>query len=749
MDRKEKIYSYIKSSGYVPLKEAELMSVLCVPESDREEFLNILQHLSDEGKIIKTKRGRYEQNRGNKIVTGKISCSAHGFFAFLTPDSEEERDLYINGDYLNDALHGDIVKASVTATDPISGRREGHVIKILEHGNHTLSGVVRKKKKTGYEIRPDSPKIYTNILVSEENLLNAQIGDRVLVEITKYPPDCMGIVTKVLGDSHELKSNVEAILFEENIDTEFDSECLLQAENTPQKVTDEDTKSRLDLREKMIFTIDGDDARDFDDAVSLDLLENGDYRLGVHIADVTHYVTEGSPLDNTAFFRGTSVYLPDRVIPMLPKTLSNGICSLNPHEDRLTLTVFMNINSQGVVTSHELCKSVIHSCERMTYNNVAKLLNKPTKSLLAKYEYLLPTLKNMEKLAIILRNRRMERGSIDFDFPEAEIIVNDNGEPTDIIRAEREISHKIIEEFMLLANETIAEYAFWSELPFVYRVHEPPTVENMRDFQHFISAFGLGIKEKFSETEPIHPKALQQVLSSASGLPEEHMISVYTLRSLMKAEYKPENMGHFGLAAKYYCHFTSPIRRYPDLAIHRILKDFIDGKQVEKYRSFAINSAKHSSLAERKAQTVERDVCELMKAYYMTQYIGYIFEARISSITDFGIFAELENTVEGLIRVENLKDDFYIYNPENKTFTGRHNNKCYKIGDTIDIAVARCDLLSRQIDFIPAEDADMSDIDALQKRAYKHQREKEKRINNPKKPQKRRKSFKKRRKFHH
>lgn len=723
MNRKEKILAYIKSPEYFPLSAKELAIFLAVPNEDFSELEKILSELESEGKIKKNKRGKYKKSNEKKVITGTLSCSARGFFAFLTPDDENEKDVYIHGDNLSTALHGDRVSVMIDKVDTVSSKSEGHVTKILERNNTTISGVVKRKKRNGFEIRPDSPKIYTTILVHEKDMLDAVQGMRVIAEITDFlPNETLGKVISVLGDSDDLRTHVSSILFCENIDADFPEDV----ENTPSpsKVSEDDIKGRLDLRDKLTITIDGDDARDFDDAVSLDILENKNYLLGVHIADVTHYVTENSAFDNEAFKRGTSIYLPDRVIPMLPERLSNGICSLNPHEDRLTLTVFMEITPDGVIKSHELKKSVIHSRERMTYNNVARLLDNPSDELLSKYSYLMPMLKGMETLAMVLRKRRFERGSIDFDFPESEIIVDDYGIPQEIVPEVREVSHKIIEEFMLAANETIAEYAFWSEIPFVFRVHEPPTTESMRDFQHFISAFGLGLKERFSDDEPIHPKALQQVLSAASGLEEAHMISTYTLRSLMKAEYKAENLGHFGLAAKYYCHFTSPIRRYPDLAIHRILKDFIDGKSVDRYTKFAQVASKHSSEQERKAQNIERDVCDLMKAYYMSQYIGYVFEAKISSITDFGIFAELENTVEGLIRIENLKDDFYIYDSEKRTLTGRHNNRTYKIGDSIDIAVARCDLLSRQIDFIPAEGADMSDIDAFMKNQKKRERKK-------------------------
>ena len=729
MERKEKILSYIKSSGYVPLKIGELMAVLCVPVEDETEFAALLDELVGEGKIIKTKRGRFESSRGGRVVCGTLSCSAHGFYAFLTPDDEGEKDVYIKGEYLAGALHGDYVSAVIDCEDSQNGRADGHVLKILKHANENIFGVIKKKKKDYYEIRPDSPKIYSNVAVAEENLAGAELGERVVVRITDFSASHpTGVVIKRLGSADDLKSNIEAILFLENIQSNFEQETISEAEQTPAEVSDKELEGRLDLRDKLIFTIDGDDARDFDDAVSLEILKNGRRRLGVHIADVTHYVKPGSALDREAFERGTSIYLPDRVIPMLPKKLSNGICSLNPDVDRLTLSVFMEFSKSGRLMAHELHKSVIHSCERMTYNNVTKLLTNPTPELTTRYKRLLPTIKRMENLAMTLREKRMERGSIDFDFPESKITVGADGLPTNIVREKTGISNKIIEEFMLAANETVAEYAFWSEIPFVYRVHEPPTTENMRDFSRFVSAFGLGIKEKFSDSEPIHPKALQQVLSAASGMEEEHMISVYALRSLMKAEYKPENLGHFGLAAKYYCHFTSPIRRYPDLAIHRILKAFISGKNVENYSAFAAEAAKHSSDAERSAQSVEREVCDLMKTYYMSKYIGYIYEAKISSVTDFGIFAELENTVEGMIRPENLKDDFYEFDSEKRIFTGRRGGKVYKIGDAIEIAVARCDLLTRCIEFIPAENATMADIDALQKKAFKKRRETDKKI---------------------
>lgn len=734
MKRKEKVLSYIRSPEYIPLKISELMIVLDVPAEDTDELIKILDELCTEGKILKTKRGKYEANKGAKVVTGKIVCNPYNFFAYLIPDEETEEKVFISGDYLNTALHGDRVSVKVDGFSQKFSRYEGKVATVLERANQTVVGVIKKQKNGYYQLRPDSPRIYTNIRISEENIGNAQVGDRVISQTIKFTPEAEGIVINILGDANDLKTNTDAILFTENIQTEFSEPALLQAESISDKVLEQDLSDRLDLREKLIFTIDGDDARDFDDAVSLETLPNGNYSLGVHIADVTHYVTENSPLDSDAFKRGTSVYLPDRVIPMLPEKLSNGICSLNPNVDRLTLSVIMEISPDGRVIGHELQKSVINSKERMTYSKVTELLTVRNTKLLDRYAHLVPTLKEMEKLSLALRNRRQDRGSIDFDFPEAEIKLNKKGEPYDIVRAERGISHKIIEDFMLIANETVAEYAFWAEIPFVYRVHEPPTAENMRSFQQFISAFGVGIKEKFSDDEPIHPKTLQQVLSTVKGMEEEHMIAVFTLRSLMKAEYKAECLGHFGLAAKYYCHFTSPIRRYPDLAIHRILKAFISGKSLDAYERFAVEASKHSSETERKAEFVERDARDLMKTYFMSMYIGYVFEATISSVTDFGFFAELENTVEGLVRMENLKDDFYEYDENRRVIVGRHNGVTYKIGDKIEIAVARCDIMTRQIDFIPAEDATMSDIDALQKQVNKKKKEQRKKIKKSKNP---------------
>ncbi len=702
-DRKEKILNYIKSKEYLPLKFEEMAAVLCVPEEDFDKFSRILDELVSEGRIKLSKKKRYQLS-DNEILCGTLLCNAYGFYAFFKPDDENEEEIFISGEKLNGAMHTDKVLVSIDIKNPSTGKREGHVTKILERGIKKLTGIIKRERKNVFLVESDNKKIYSNVLVNKLDAQDAFIGDRVLIEITDYQDNTLfGIVSKNLGSGDEIRSNIEAIIEEHSIKQEFDEETILEAEKAPKRVSLKEIEKRFDLREKTIFTIDGDDARDFDDAVSIEMI--GDkYLLGVHIADVTHYVKEGSSLDSEALIRGTSVYLADRVIPMLPKVLSNGICSLNPKVNRLTLSVFMKIDKDGNIEFESLKKSVIRSCERLTYNDVADMLE--GKKTIKKYEYIMPDLLNMQKLAEILYNRRQKRGSINFDFPEAEIITNDLGEPVNIIKSERRISHKMIEEFMLAANETVAELAFWGEIPFVYRVHEPPTLEKIQDFNRFLINFGYGLKGKIDEDNPVHPKAFQQVAEKIKGTREEIMISTYMLRSLMKADYRPENEGHFGLAAKYYCHFTSPIRRYPDLMIHRILKSYIDGWDSNKYSEIVKEASKNSSEREQSAEYCERDVDDMMKAAYMSQFLGEEFEATISSVTGFGMFVELENTVEGLIRLADMKDDYYEFDEALRTIIGKRGLKEYKIGDKINVVLVRTNLLERQIDFVRTEDFD-------------------------------------------
>ena len=706
MDRKEKILSYMCSKEYIPLKFAELMIVLDVPAEDEEELRDILTELCIEGKIYMTKKGRYMSVEGeNSTVVGKLVCNAKGFFGFVICDDENESDIFISGDDMGDAINGDRVIVHIDDNDNAKGHRQGHITKVLERGNKVIVGVIYKEKDRYFYVRPDNRKIYSKIIIAQSDAMTAQMGDRVAVQITRYSDKkkIFGEVISVLGQQDSLKSCIEGIILGNDIKQEFDKETLNEADKIPQTVTENQFAGREDLRDMIIFTIDGDDARDFDDAVSLTLKNNGNYYLGVHIADVSEYVKEGTALENEAYKRGTSVYLADRVIPMLPTSLSNGICSLNPQVDRLTLSVFMEITGDGNVVSHKLCKSVICSKERMTYNNVNKMLEDGDEELCERYKHILPTLKLMEDLAQILKNKRTLRGAIQFDFPESHIVVNENGEPIEIEKEVRGTSNKMIEEFMLSANETIAEYAFWSEIPFVYRNHEAPTLEKIMTFNEFILHFGLSFKGKIDRDTPIHPKALQQILDTVKDTPQERIVASTMLHSLMKAKYSEENLGHFGLAAKYYCHFTSPIRRYPDLIIHRIIKEYlhggIDDERIAVLSKKTQEAAETSSVTERAAIELERDVEKMKKAQYMSYHLGEKFEGVISGITGYGMYVELENTIEGLVRLDRMYDDYYDAYPEQYRIVGQRTNKVYSLGQRVSIIVSDADYYEGTIDF--------------------------------------------------
>ncbi len=687
MERKEKVFSYILSRDYTPLTFDEMRIALDVPESDLSELYSILDELINEGKIFLSKKKRYAACEKNLLYPGILRCNPRGKFGFVTTQSLAE-DIFVAPNNLSTAIDGDKVLVKITGKS--RGRNEGIIEKVLERTNTTISAVMTDD----FSATPDNQRILKKIKLN--NIQDAKVGDRVLVELTDYSKtgNIFGDVVSVLGNSMDLKTLTESIIFEHKIKSEFDEATLLEASFYPDKISKEDLDGRSDFREEIIFTIDGEDARDFDDAVSLKITEKGNYELGVHIADVTHYVRQNSALDNEALIRGTSVYLADRVIPMLPTNLSNGLCSLNPHLDRLTLSVIMEINPSGDVVSHNITKGVIRSCERMTYNNVAKILE-GDKELCKKYSHIVPILKNMLALSKILNKRREERGSINFDFPESRIVIGDDGRPQEIVKVIRNDAHRLIEEFMLIANETVAEFAFWADIPFVYRVHEQPDSDKMDSFRRFIGNFGLFMKGK-----EVHPKDLQQILEQIRDSDSETLIATYMLRSLMKAEYQTVCAGHFGLASKYYCHFTSPIRRYPDLLIHRILKDFLDGHDTMKYKGLISSAASHSSDTEREAELCERDVDDLFKTAYIAAFVGAEFPAQISGITSFGMFAELENSVEGLIRLETIEGDYYEFDENQRALIGKRHGKIYRIGDSVEIEVVGADLCSRRIDFI-------------------------------------------------
>lgn len=711
MTREEKIYAYMTSEFYVPLRFDELMAVLDVPAEDADELAAILGDLINSGKIFITKKQRYMPvSKAERLTAGVLRCNAKGYFGFLICDDKDEDDVYIYGDNMGDALHGDRVLVKIDNESKDSGKREGHVVRVTERANENIVGVIFKQKDGTFRMRPDDKRIYKSVRISPEEMNGAELGSRVCAEVTSISPagKLHGRVIMLLGESDSLKSRIEGIILSNKIKQEFDEATLEAADKVPVEIDPKDIEGREDFRDKLIFTIDGDDARDFDDAVSLDIMENGNYMLGVHIADVTNYVREHEPLDEEAFERGTSVYLADRVIPMLPKNLSNGICSLNPNVDRLTLSVMMEVDRNGGVVNHSLVKSVINSKYRMTYNKATAIIERTDDELLKEYAPLVKTLDEMQKLSEILIKKRDKRGAIDFDFPETYIEVDEDGDPISIGRAERGVSNRLIESFMLCANETVAEYAFWSELPFVYRVHEAPSTDKLTAFNRFIRPFNLQIKERIDGDEPIHPKALQEILDNVKDTPEERMVSLEMLHSLMKAAYSENNLGHFGLAAKYYCHFTSPIRRYPDLMIHRILKEFIDGKliddRLQHFKAIVNEAAVHSSEREVNAEHTERDVDDLMKTAYMSNHIGDEFDAIVSSITGFGMFVELPNTVEGLIRVENMSEDYFEYDEQASVLRGAHTGITYKVGDPVKVILAAADIETSRIDFVLSDD---------------------------------------------
>ena len=699
-----KILEYMREEAYNPLLFEELAQALGVGKDEYEQLIEMLQNMEQEGLVVKTRRKRYGIPERMNLVVGRLQGSQKGF-GFLIPDNLDIKDLYIPVESLNGAMHNDKIIARITKGVVGGNKSEGEIIRILKRANEKIVGTFEKNRNFGFVV-PDDRRIYQDIFVSKDDFGDAKEGHKVVIEITKWPEgrrNPEGKVIEILGHKNDAGTDILSIIRSHNLPEEFPAEVEIQASKIPDEVRSEQISNRRDLRNKIIITIDGEDAKDLDDAVSLEVLENGNYSLGVHIADVSQYVFESSPLDNEALKRGTSVYLVDRVIPMLPKKLSNGICSLNPQVDRLTLSCSMEINEKGNVVKYEIYESIIRTKERMTYGNVNKILEDDNDEIKERYNYLIDTFKDMEKLMNILRKKRKLRGSLDFEFDETKIILDDKGKPIDIRPYERGASEKIIEEFMIVCNETIAEHMYWKEMPFVYRVHEDPDPEKIQALNEFIHNFGYSIKG----TDEIHPKALQQVLDKVAGKKEERLINTLLLRSLRKARYDGESIGHFGLASKFYCHFTSPIRRYPDLTIHKIIKEDIHGKlNAERIRQLKERIpfiAEQSSIRERAAEEAERETEDLKKAEYMKDRIGEEYEGIISSVTAFGMYVQLENTIEGLIHVSNMEDDYYIFDENNHFLIGERKKKIYRIGDMVKIRVLSADISNRNIDFVLAE----------------------------------------------
>lgn len=705
-ERKERILAYMESEGYVPIKRRDMRAMLSVPQEDREKFENLINELIAEGRVFETKKGKLASPKDLQMATGTFIGHARGF-GFVTPDAGGE-DIFIPASETMGAMQKDRVLYKMLHKAEKGKKADGVIVRILERGQQRIVGTFEAGSKGYGFVVADDKKIAKDIFISRENTKGAVTGHKVVVEITDYGEDRRnpeGKVIEILGHINDPGVDILSVIRRYELAVEFPEEVYAEIEHLGTEVAEADKKGREDLRDLLTITIDGADAKDLDDAVSLKRLGNGNFELGVHIADVSHYVRENTALDKEAYARGTSVYLVDRVIPMLPHKLSNGICSLNPHVDRLALSCLMEVNGRGEVVSHRILESVINSDYRMTYTAVREILEDGTPALLEQYAEILPMLEDMEELRQILGEKRRKRGSVNFDLPESKIILDENGKPIDIKPYEKSIATNMIEEFMLVCNETIAENSFWQEMPFMYRSHQEPDEDKLEKMEQFLRGFGYYLRKKDGE---IHPRELQKVLQKAEETDEERIITRMVLRSMMQARYTAENGGHFGLAAKYYCHFTSPIRRYPDLEIHRMIKKMLHGELDEKasvyYRRKMPDWAKHCSKQERVAEDAERDTDALKKVEFMEDKVGQIYEGIISSVTNWGIYVELPNTIEGMVALSQMDDDYYEFDEKKMLVFGKRTKKSYRLGDKVVVSVAKVDRMMGTIDFAFAEE---------------------------------------------
>ena len=696
--RKKIIYEFICDEFYVPMKLKELAMLLQVPKDQRDELKAVMDSLEAEGKVHVTQKGKYIKGEA-KHLRGIFQANARGF-GFVTVEGEPE-DIFIGEEDMGGAMQGDEVEVAITKA-PEGRRREGKILKIVNRGTQRLIGYYQSRKNFGFVV-PDNERILQDIFVPAEQSKGAVTGHKVVVELTSYGGERKkpeGRIVEILGHANDPGVDILSIVKAYDLPIEFPEKVLNQAERVAKPVTGADMAGRKDVRDWQTVTIDGEDAKDLDDAITL-TKEGDNYILGVHIADVTNYVQENSALDREALKRGTSVYLADRVIPMLPHVLSNGMCSLNAGEDRLALSCIMTVDAKGNVVDHQIAETVVNVDERMSYTSVKKILEEHDEEECRRYQTLIPMFELMKELSEILRNRRHKRGAIDFDFPESKMVLDEDGTPLEIKAYDRNVATKIIEDFMLLANETVAEEYFWQEIPFVYRVHEAPDEEKMKKLITFIQNFGYTMH--VPKGQEIRPKEVQKLLDKIEGSQEEAMISRLTLRSMKQAKYSPDNDGHFGLATKYYTHFTSPIRRYPDLQIHRIIKDNLRGRMTESrrdhYAKILTEVTMQASSLERRADEAERETVKLKKVQYMKKFYGEEFEGVISGITKWGLYVELPNTVEGLVHVANMMDDHYDYDETHFQMVGTHTGKRYELGQKVKVRVTGCDTIARTIDF--------------------------------------------------
>lgn len=718
----EILLDFMRETAYKPLTYDELVSHFAIEDSASfKAFEDLLSELEQDGRIVLTRNNRYGVPERMDLLRGRLQAHAKGF-AFLIPDDRDHPDVYVHANDLKGAMNGDIVLIRITSKSPSGGRMEGEVVRIVKRGVLQTVGVFQSLETYGF-VLPDDKRINRDIFIPKQSFGGAVDGEKVVVRIVNYPEGraaAEGEIIEILGHKDDPGVDILSVIRKHQLPEAFPAEVMREAEQAPDSITEEEIvqQGRRDLRGLNIVTIDGADAKDLDDAVNVQRLENGNYKLGVHIADVGYYVREGSELDKEAYDRGCSVYLVDRVIPMLPHRLSNGICSLNPKVDRLTMSCEMEFNEHMKVVKHDVFTSVIRTKERMTYSDVRKIVEDEDPELLERYSPLIEDFRLMKELAMKLRAARMRRGAVDFDFEESKIIVDETGKAIDIVKRERSVAEQIIEEFMLAANETVAEHFHWLKVPFLYRIHEDPDQEKLQNFMAFAANFGYHVKGRGNS---IHPRALQDLLEQIEGTKEQTVISTMMLRSMKQAKYDAESTGHFGLAAEYYSHFTSPIRRYPDLVIHRVMREVLEngGALTEKRHEYLASRmpdiAQQSSERERVAVEAERDTEQLKKAEYMQDKVGEEFEAMVSSVTSFGMFIELDNTVEGLIRLSALTDDYYHFDEAHMALIGERTSKVFRIGDEVKIRVAKVNMDDHTIDF---ELVDMKPRAAGEHRSY-------------------------------
>ena len=702
-EMKDIILSYMRDTVRRPITAETLAEELAISGAALEPFFEALSELERTAAVIRNRSGLYGLPERMNLVVGKLSMSGKGY-GFIIPDvkqKETDTDVFVPGAMLASAMNGDRVVARVTPSEIPGRSREGEIIRIVERANTKIVGTFASSKSFGF-VAPDDQKIGQDIFIPKKCFGGAKTGMKVVAEITKWPEgrhSAEGAVIEILGRSGDPGVDVLSVMRQYNLMQEFPHDVQTEADRVPQKVKPDEYRGRRDRREFSVVTVDGDDSKDFDDAVYAERREDGGWFLGVYIADVSWYVREGRPLDHEAYERGTSVYLVDRVIPMLPFALSNGICSLNQGEDRLAMACEMEISATGEVTQYEIVPAVIRVFRRLTYNGVNALLEGKAKD----KDGILPMISVLKELRDTRKTYRRKRGSIDFNIPEVKVKLDDEGHPIELVKRIGSVSESIIEECMLLANETVAEHMEKKELPFVYRVHEQPNEEKIERLNQLLAAFGQHISP--NDKGEIQPMDVQKVLVKAEGRPEERIVSTVALRSMQQARYADKCLGHFGLAARYYTHFTSPIRRYPDLIVHRLLREtFATGTmpaaRQDKLRGVLPDIAQHSSVRERVAVDAERETTEMKEIEYMAQFVGDTFPGVISGVTAFGIFVELENGVEGLVHVSRMVNDYYEYVEEQYALIGERTKKAYRLGDEVEVVLVRASVEERNIDFI-------------------------------------------------